>query len=141
MRLRPAAAELESFWEREFAHYLSEHRHPGNKATHFVGIPLLILTMIAGLLLLDWRVILGGQVVGWAIQLWGHRIEGNHPVLLHRPSALLMGPLMVLVELGEVCGLRFDFARRAREALGDPGGGDPPAEASLSDGAEDAPRE
>lgn len=117
MSLRPRAAELESFWAREFAHYLSEHRHPANKATHFIGIPLLIASTVAALTLLDWRLFVGGQLVGWAIQLVGHRIEGNRPVLLQRPSALLMGPLMVLVELGESLGLRFAFARRARQAL------------------------
>ena len=117
MSLHPGAAKLDSFWSREFAHYLSEHRHPANKATHFVGIPLLIATTVAALVLLDWRVFVGGQLVGWAIQLVGHRIEGNRPVLLHRPSALVMGPLMVLVELGEAFGLRVAFARSAREAL------------------------
>ena len=111
------AVRPDSYWEREFTLYLAEHRHPANKATHFVGIPLLIATAVGALVLLDWRLFLGGQVLGWAIQLVGHRIEGNRPVLLERPSAFLMGPLMVLVELGELLGLRFGFARRAREAL------------------------
>jgi len=110
-------ASRTSFWESEFSFYLAEHRHPANKATHFVGIPLLIATAVGALLLLDWRLFVAGQVVGWAIQLVGHRIEGNRPVLLKRPSAFLMGPLMVLVELGEWLGLRFAFARRARAAL------------------------
>lgn len=121
MSLHPGAAKLDSFWAREFAHYLSEHRHPGNKVTHFIGIPLLIVTMIAALALLDWRIFVGGQILGWAIQLLGHRIEGNRPVLLQRPSAFLMGPLMVLVELGEFLGLRFPFARSARAALHEEG--------------------
>ena len=102
------------FWEREFAHYLAEHRHPLNKATHFVGIPLLIATAVAALVLLDWRLFVGGQLVGWAIQVLGHRIEGNRPVLLQRPSAFLMGPLMVLVELAGLLGWSPAFARRAR---------------------------
>jgi uncharacterized membrane protein YGL010W len=104
-------------WQREFAHYLAEHRHPANKATHFVGIPLLIGTAVAGLVLLDWRLFLGGQVVGWAIQVLGHRIEGNRPVLLRRPSAFLMGPLMVLVELAGLLGARPAFAERARASV------------------------
>ncbi len=117
---RPEPAEPESFWEAEFTLYLAEHRHPANKATHFVGIPLLVATAVGALVLLDWRLFVAGQIVGWAIQLVGHRIEGNRPVLLKRPSAFLMGPLMVLVELGEWLGLRFAFARRARAALDDP---------------------
>jgi uncharacterized membrane protein YGL010W len=59
-----------------------------------------------------------GQLVGWAIQIAGHRIEGNRPALLKRPISFLMGPLMVLVEFAEHFGLRFGFARRAREAVG-----------------------
>ena len=59
-------------------------------------------------------VFVGGQVVGWAIQLVGHRIEGNRPVLFERPTAFLMGPLMVLVEMLDLVGIRFPFVRAAR---------------------------
>ncbi len=69
VRHAAGAATLDSFWEREFAFYLAEHRHPANKATHFVGIPLLIATAVGALVLLDWRLFLGGQVLGLAIQL------------------------------------------------------------------------
>lgn len=106
--------ETPGFWEREYAHDLSEHRHPANEATHFVGIPLLIGTAVAALVLRDWRLFVGGQLVGWALQLLGHRIEGNRPVLLQRPSAFLMGPLMLLVELAGLLGWSPAFARRAR---------------------------
>lgn len=109
--------QLPGFWTRQFAFYLQEHRHPLNRTTHMVGIPLLIITGVWGLLALDWRIFLGGQVVGWVIQVIGHRIEGNRPALLKNPISFLMGPLMVLVEIAELTGLRFGFAQRARAVV------------------------
>ncbi|MBA3548630.1 MAG: DUF962 domain-containing protein [Nannocystis sp.] len=109
---------LSSFWTREFAHYLNEHRNPLNRATHMLGVPLLLVTAIVGLYQHNWTMVVVGQLVGWAFQLVGHRIEGNRPALLKRPISFLMGPLMVLVEFAELLGLHFRFARRAREAVG-----------------------
>ncbi len=111
-------AALSDFWTREFAFYLYEHRHPLNRLTHMVGVPLLLGTAVVGLWQQDWALLLGGQLVGWAFQIAGHRIEGNRPALLKRPISFVMGPLMVLVEFAEHLGLRFRFARRAREAVG-----------------------
>lgn len=110
-------AAIDDFWTREFAYYLDEHRSPLNRLTHMVGIPILVTTGVIGLLTLDWRILLGGQVVGWAFQLLGHRIEGNRPALLRRKISFVMGPLMVLVEIAEHLGLRFRFAERARAAI------------------------
>jgi len=110
--------QIENFWEREFAFYLNEHRNPLNRASHMVGIPVLLGTAVAGLATLNLPLIVGGQAVGWAIQLIGHRIEGNRPALLKRKISFLMGPLMVLVELLELLGMHFEFAQRARLTLG-----------------------
>ena len=119
MRKTPAQIDaLSSFWTREFAHYLNEHRNPLNRATHMVGVPLLLATAIVGLCQQNWTMAVVGQLVGWTIQIAGHRIEGNRPALLKRPISFLMGALMVLVEFAELLGLHFGFARRAREAIG-----------------------
>jgi uncharacterized membrane protein YGL010W len=81
-------------------------------------VPLLLVTGFWGLAHGDWTMVIVGQLVGWAIQIAGHRIEGNRPALLKRPISFLMGPLMVLVEFAELLGLHFRFARRARETVG-----------------------
>lgn len=106
-----------SFWSEELAHYLREHRHPLNRATHFIGIPTLLITPLIALAMADWRVLVGGQVVGWAWQLLGHRIEGNRPALLKRPISFLVGPLMVLIELLGALGVRPRFAVEAHAAV------------------------
>lgn len=109
---------IDEFWTREFALYLFEHRHPLNRMTHMVGVPLLIVTAVLGLWLPSMGLLIGGQVVGWAIQVAGHRIEGNRPALLKRPISFLMGPLMVFMELLELLGVHPRFVRRAREVVG-----------------------
>jgi uncharacterized membrane protein YGL010W len=112
--LKDQIESLDDFWTRQFAYYLNEHRDPRNRLTHMFGIPILVVTLVASLVMLDWRMFLGGQLLGWAIQIAGHKIEGNKPALLKNPVAFLMGPLMVLVEMLELLGLKFRFAHQAR---------------------------
>ncbi len=95
----------------EYSRYLAEHRHPMNRLTHRIGIPLIVVTPFISALTMDWRWLVGGQVVGWAFQLIGHRFEGNRPALIKRPISVLMGPLMVLVELGQAFGFHPAFTR------------------------------
>jgi uncharacterized membrane protein YGL010W len=111
-------AAIDEFWTREFAYYLNEHRHPLNRLSHMFGVPILVVTAAWALAAASVPVFVVGWTVGWAFQLAGHRIEGNRPALLKRPISWLMGPLMVLVELAELVGLRFGFARRARKVVG-----------------------
>jgi hypothetical protein len=110
-------SQLDDFWTREFAYYLNEHRHPGNRLSHMCGIPILIVSLVWGIARLDWRLVVTGQLVGWALQLVGHRIEGNRPALLKRPISFLMGPLMVLIEMAELVGIETRFGRRARAVV------------------------
>ena len=105
------------FLVRQFAFYLQEHQHPGNRLTHLFGIPILIITLLWSLIALSWQIFVAGQVVGWTLQLIGHRIEGNRPALLKNPVSFAMGPLMVLVELGEYAGIRPRFADEARALI------------------------
>lgn len=111
-------AAIDEFWTREFAYYLHEHRHPLNRLTHMFGVPILVVTGVGAVLTLSWKMFAVGWTIGWAIQILGHRIEGNRPALLKRPISWLMGPLMVLVEFAELAGLRFAFAARARKIVG-----------------------
>lgn len=45
-------------------------------------------------------------VLGWALQLLGHRLEGNRPALLTNLAQILVAPLYLVAELGFALGLR-----------------------------------
>jgi uncharacterized membrane protein YGL010W len=88
-----------------------------NRLTHLFGIPILLGTLAFGLYKKDWRIIAGGQIVGWALQIIGHRIEGNKPAFLKSPISFLMGPLMVTTEFLELLGFTIAFAEEARAVV------------------------
>jgi uncharacterized membrane protein YGL010W len=45
-------------------------------------------------------------ILGWALQLLGHRLEGNRPALLTNLAQVLVAPLFLTAELGFSLGLR-----------------------------------
>ena len=108
----------DGFWTREFAYYLYEHQHPLNRLSHMIGVPIIVGTGVLSLATLNLPLFVGGQVVGWTIQVIGHRIEGNRPVLVKHPvRALVLGPLFVLVELLSALGVDLPFILRAHELV------------------------
>src|SRR5262245_36945917 len=53
------------FFERQLAIYAAYHRDHRNRATHFIGIPAIVLSLLIVLAL--WRFSLGGVVVSGAL--------------------------------------------------------------------------
>ncbi|HJR09411.1 MAG TPA: DUF962 domain-containing protein [Pyrinomonadaceae bacterium] len=88
----------ESFMED----YKAKHRHPLNRLTHSIGIPLIVVSL--PLFFFNWRWALALFVVGWILQFVGHWIEGNQPAFFRNPVYLVVGPLWI--------------ARRALSAIG-----------------------
>ena len=82
--------------------YKAKHRHPVNKLSHSIGIPMIVISL--PLFLINWRWALGLFVVGWILQFVGHIVEGNQPAFFSNPMYLLVGP--------------WWLARRAASALG-----------------------
>src|SRR6266566_4331517 len=80
----------ESFIEN----YKTQHRHPLNKLSHSIGIPLIVISL--PLFFFSWRWALGPFIVGWAFQFLGHAIEGNRPAFFRNPLYLLVGPWWLL---------------------------------------------
>ncbi|MDT7602068.1 MAG: hypothetical protein QOF61_65 [Acidobacteriota bacterium] len=70
--------------------YKAKHRHPLNRLTHSVGIPLIVLSL--PLFFFNWRWALALFVLGWVLQFAGHLIEGNQPAFFRNPIYLLVGP-------------------------------------------------
>lgn len=155
--------------------YARAHRDRRNIATHFIGIPMIVLALLVGLNLVSvplagvplsaaailaiaacayWarldpplgiamaivmfllyavaseataRLGFGGALglaallflVGWALQFWGHWLEGVKPAFLDDLRQLLIGPLFVAAEIAFLAGLRREL-RSAIEAQAGP---------------------
>jgi len=89
----------ESFIEN----YKAKHQHPLNKLAHSIGIPSIVVSL--PLFLFHWRWALALFVVGWALQLIGHAIEGNRPAFFKNPMYLLVGPWWLLRRAAAAVGL------------------------------------
>ena len=89
----------ESFIEN----YKAKHRHPLNKLTHSIGIPLIVVSL--PLFLFNWRWALLLFLVGWALQFIGHAIEGNRPAFFKNPMYLLVGPWWLVRRVAAALGL------------------------------------
>src|SRR3982750_4489460 len=74
--------------------YKAKHKHPLNRLSHSIGIPMIALSL--PLFFFNWRWALGLFVVGWAFQFVGHIIEGNQPAFFRNPIYLLVGPLWLV---------------------------------------------
>ena len=57
-------------------------------------------------------------VLGWALQLLGHRLEGNRPALLTNLAQIFVAPLFLTAELGFSLGLRRTLLARIERQLG-----------------------
>lgn len=74
--------------------YRRDHTHPMNKATHAIGIPMIVVSL--GVVFVNWRLAAGLFVLGWIFQFIGHAFEGNKPSFLSNPVFLLIGPLWTI---------------------------------------------
>jgi len=56
-------------------------------------------------------------VLGWALQFFGHYLEGNRPALLSNVLQMLVAPIYLAAELGFACGLRPRLRAEVDERL------------------------
>jgi uncharacterized membrane protein YGL010W len=61
--------------------------------------------------------IIGGLIVGWALQLLGHRLEGNRPALLDNVQHILIAPIYLTAELSFALGLRRSLQQQVSARL------------------------
>lgn len=73
-------------WDEWIAQYASSHQHPVNRFCHSIGIPLIVLSIAAGVVSILvhglWPYALAGFVLGWILQFIGHAFEGKAPEFL-----------------------------------------------------------
>ena len=84
--------------------YKSKHRHPLNRLSHAIGIPMILVAL--PVFFFNWRWALAMFGVGWVFQFIGHAIEGNRPAFFGNPFHLLVGPWWLVRRVAEAVGLR-----------------------------------
>jgi uncharacterized membrane protein YGL010W len=150
------------------ASYGAYHRDPRNRATHYVGVPLIIFALLVALsvprwegttpamllvavcglyyLALDvrlglamlppvllllwgadavaglapavtWGVFAVAFIGGWAIQLLGHRFEGNRPALMDNLFQVFVSPIFLLAEAAFALGWREELRKQVASRL------------------------
>ena len=90
--------------------YKAKHRHPLNRLTHNIGIPLIVVAL--PLFFFNWRWALALFATGWIFQFVGHAIEGNQPAFFRNPVYLLVGPLWLVRRAVGALGLSKQASRR-----------------------------
>src|SRR6266704_2193409 len=112
------------FFRRQLGIYSSYHRDERNRATHFIGIPAIVFSLLMALAL--WRFRLVGHDVsaawvvaivavavffvgGWVFQLVGHVWEGKRPALADNLFQAFIGPMFIMAEVLMALGLKQDL--------------------------------
>ena len=72
-------------FQAHMSRYRAEHRTLGCNISHMIGVPMILSSFIV--LAFHWQAALALFVVGWTLQLVGHRyFEGNRPMLAADPK-------------------------------------------------------
>ncbi len=75
-------ASYAEFWPD----YLAAHEAPATRACHYLGTGLGLLLLLAGIVLGDWRLVVGALLVGYGFAWLGHLVfERNRPATLSHP--------------------------------------------------------
>lgn len=69
-----------------------------------------VLVVQASALSLGWTSVVI-WVLSWAVQVWGHKVEGKKPSFVEDLVFLLIGPIFVSVEIGDRLGLPVTHAQ------------------------------
>lgn len=77
--------------------YRRDHTHPINKATHMIGIPMIVASL--PLIFLFPPIGISLFVLGWIFQFIGHAFEGKPPSFFRDPRFLLVGPVWYVKRL------------------------------------------
>ena len=82
-------------WDYWTQQYEKSHQNPFNQLCHFIGIPMIVLSLVLLLFVIFnqglWRISVLLFIVGWILQFLGHFIEGTKPEFMNDPRFLLVG--------------------------------------------------
>lgn len=88
---------MKELLKQKLDEYHRDHQHPVNKATHMVGIPMIVASL--PLMFFVPPVGISLFVLGWILQFIGHAFEGKPPSFFRDPKFLLMGPTWYVTNL------------------------------------------
>ena len=81
--------------EEWVAQYATSHQNPVNRLCHTLGIPLIVVSLVAGVAAIFfhwlWVYAAGLFVFGWILQFIGHAFEGKPPEFFSDWRFLLVG--------------------------------------------------
>src|SRR6266851_7919709 len=92
--------------------YKSRHRHPLNRLSHSIGIPMIAVSLPLFFFSRRWALAL--FIVGWVFQFVGHAIEGNQPAFFRNPVYFFIGPWWWIRRVAESVGLVRSVENRER---------------------------
>jgi len=83
-----------------FKQYEASHQHKLNRLFHALGIPLIVISLLAMIFMPAQRIFLSfawvAFILGWIFQFVGHAFERSWPEFMRNPIFLLIGPLYFL---------------------------------------------
>ncbi|MCB9506351.1 MAG: DUF962 domain-containing protein [Myxococcales bacterium] len=82
--------------------YKADHTHPMNRATHMIGIPMIVVSLPLLVVMPPAGIAL--FVIGWVFQFIGHAFEGNMPSFFRDPRYLLVGPMFFVEKVRGLAG-------------------------------------
>jgi hypothetical protein len=89
----PQIHSFEDFWP----YYVKAHKHPANRALHYVGTSCAVACALTGALTLNPWLLLAAPVIGYGPAWVGHFfIEGNKPATFGYARYSLLGDFKML---------------------------------------------
>jgi uncharacterized membrane protein YGL010W len=111
--------------EEQMSFYAAYHQNARNKATHFVGVPAIMLSLFIPLAWIRFEV--GGVTLsaamlfaalfvgGWILQLVGHVFEGRKPALADNLFQIFVAPIFLAAEVFFALGYKPALRRGVEE--------------------------
>lgn len=110
-------APAPDLWERAFIAYHLLDRTPRRAVIRVIAVNALIVSLILGLAWLEWRVVVGGQMIGWALLLLGHALGAHPQLVLRHPLLVAVEPAVIIADLLDRAGIAIAFVRRGRDLV------------------------
>jgi uncharacterized membrane protein YGL010W len=80
-------------WSLLLERYKGDHKDPRNRATHMVGIPMILASLPISATVIGLPLGAALFTSGWALQFLGHYYEGNDPAFFTDKRSLAVGAM------------------------------------------------